>query len=195
MPLHIVCPGPQTPVHAPETHVAFALHSTAVPHAPLSPHVCTPLPLHCAVPGVHATHAPFRHAGVVPLHGVDGVQPSCTPQPAQPPSDDPDEDSDDEELEEPLDDAQPPRVLAASPHPSASRRTFCSVTPIRHIPRSAKLAPFGVDRTPPSGKSASPYGGHGLVRNVGEGQLVFDAYGRLLAPNHDKRSEHEPPIG
>ena len=57
-------------MHSPKTHVVLALHASAAPHAPSDPHVCTPLPLHWVVAGMHVTHPPFKHTGVVPLQGV-----------------------------------------------------------------------------------------------------------------------------
>ena len=46
LPLQLVWPGAQTPVHAPATHVWF-VHDTGPPHVPLAVHVSTPLPEHC----------------------------------------------------------------------------------------------------------------------------------------------------
>jgi hypothetical protein len=54
---------PHTP--APQTGVE-ALHATAVPHAPLALHVCTPLPEHCVCPGPHTPwHEPLTHVRFV----------------------------------------------------------------------------------------------------------------------------------
>jgi hypothetical protein len=65
LPEHCVAFGMQLPVHAPLTH-AWLVQAAGLPHAPVGPQVWTPLPEHCVVPGVHATHPPFRQIGVVP---------------------------------------------------------------------------------------------------------------------------------
>ncbi len=45
-----------------------------MPHWPLLPHVCTPLPEHCVAPGVHTpVHAPFTHAWLVQEPAFDHV--------------------------------------------------------------------------------------------------------------------------
>jgi hypothetical protein len=60
-PEQLVCPGAQTPVHAPETHV-WLLHATGAPHWPAEEQVCTPLPEHWVAPGVHTPeHTPAWH--------------------------------------------------------------------------------------------------------------------------------------
>jgi hypothetical protein len=66
-PLHWVWPGAQLPVQFPPRQVSFE-HATGAPQAPALLHVCTPLPEHCFVPGVHATHALPKQAGAVPEH-------------------------------------------------------------------------------------------------------------------------------
>jgi hypothetical protein len=65
LPEHCVVVGSHTPVHAPLTH-AEDTHATAVPHAPLTLHVWTPLPEHRVALGVQTpVHAPFTHAWFV----------------------------------------------------------------------------------------------------------------------------------
>jgi len=60
--LHCFCPGAQTPVHAPLTHV-WLLHALGALQVPLELQVCTPLPEHCVVPGTQTpVHAPLTHA-------------------------------------------------------------------------------------------------------------------------------------
>jgi hypothetical protein len=54
-------------------HVWCAAQATAVSHWPAAEHVWTPLPEHCVEPGVHATHAPFKHTGVSPTHDDEVV--------------------------------------------------------------------------------------------------------------------------
>jgi hypothetical protein len=51
-PEQLVCPGAQTPVHAPDTHV-WLLQATGAPHCPAPEQVWTPLPEHWVAPGVH----------------------------------------------------------------------------------------------------------------------------------------------
>jgi hypothetical protein len=63
--LHCVCPGAHWPVHPPLMHVWF-VQAAGVPQAPAALHVCTPFPEHCLVPGVQATQALFKQAGVDP---------------------------------------------------------------------------------------------------------------------------------
>jgi hypothetical protein len=43
---------------------------TALPQVPVLLHVWTPLFKHCVDGGAHSTHAPFKHAGSVPVHVV-----------------------------------------------------------------------------------------------------------------------------
>jgi hypothetical protein len=69
-----VVPGAQPPVHAPPTHAWF-VHAAGLPHAPVGPHVSTPLPAHWVAPGKHATHPPLRHNGVALEH--DNGVPHC----------------------------------------------------------------------------------------------------------------------
>ena len=45
------------------------MHAT-VPHEPVELQVSTPLPEHCNAPGLQATQAPVRQAGVVPVHAT-----------------------------------------------------------------------------------------------------------------------------
>jgi hypothetical protein len=85
---HCVAPGPHTPLHTPLTQVLL-VHATAVPHWPLDPQVCTPLPEHCVAPGPHGTQLPLRHTGLPPVQAT-GL-PNCplalhvsTPPPAPP---------------------------------------------------------------------------------------------------------------
>jgi hypothetical protein len=56
---HFVCPGAQTPAHAPLTQVWFE-QAVVDPHCPLT-QVCTLLPWHRVAPAVHVppVHAPF----------------------------------------------------------------------------------------------------------------------------------------
>jgi hypothetical protein len=62
LPLHVVCPGAQTPAHAPPAHVWLLQLVTAL-HVPADWHVSYPLPEHCAVPGTHTpVHVPPTHA-------------------------------------------------------------------------------------------------------------------------------------
>jgi hypothetical protein len=84
LPEHIVCPGAQTPVHAPETHV-WLVHGCGVPHMPLT-HDCTPLPEHCFWPAEQGPvqappehFSPLGHAASV--HCPPEVH-VCTPVPA-----------------------------------------------------------------------------------------------------------------
>jgi hypothetical protein len=39
-------------------------HAVGAPHEPLELQISTALPLHCVVPGSHATHPPFRHTAI-----------------------------------------------------------------------------------------------------------------------------------
>ena len=52
---HRVAPGPQLPVHVPSTHAMF-VQAIAGPHSSLEVQASAPLPEHCRVPGVQATH-------------------------------------------------------------------------------------------------------------------------------------------
>jgi hypothetical protein len=74
-------PGPLTrqlwPVvvwHALPTHVLDEGQAAAAPHCPAGPQICHDAPLAQRVdPGLHATHDPFRQAGVLPLHAADAL--------------------------------------------------------------------------------------------------------------------------
>jgi hypothetical protein len=60
-------------VHAPETQVWF-VQADAVPHVPLARQVCTPLPLHCLLPGTHTpVHAPDTQAELTQAEAVPQV--------------------------------------------------------------------------------------------------------------------------
>ena len=52
--------GAVTHVPLPE-HVMPAPHDTGLPHCPQALHVCTPVPEHCLVPGVHTGVEPHEH--------------------------------------------------------------------------------------------------------------------------------------
>lgn len=69
LPLQLVSPGEQTPLHTPATHVWFR-HGTGLPQVPVRVQVSTPLPTHWVDEGVHATQVLDRHAGVAPEHAV-----------------------------------------------------------------------------------------------------------------------------
>jgi hypothetical protein len=65
---HVVCPGPHTPVHDPDTHVWFT-HAPASCQLPAALQVCgCVFDEHCVAAGLHATQPPFRHTGVIPVH-------------------------------------------------------------------------------------------------------------------------------
>jgi hypothetical protein len=70
-------------VHDPSEH-AYG-QALAAPQLPLALHVWTPLPEHCAEPGVHVpVHAPLTHACAVHGTGVPQVPlapHACTPLP------------------------------------------------------------------------------------------------------------------
>jgi hypothetical protein len=53
-------------------------------HAPLALHICGCVPLHPSAPGLHATHASFRHAGARPVHGTGVPQAPPVVQVAMP---------------------------------------------------------------------------------------------------------------
>jgi hypothetical protein len=83
---HCISPGAHTPWHAaaaasgtpPPTHVWFT-QALPLTHAPASLHACGCVPVeHCVEAGAHATHAPARHAGVAPVHGLPTF---CQPVP------------------------------------------------------------------------------------------------------------------
>jgi hypothetical protein len=74
VPAHCVAPAAHVPWHdavpVPMTHVA-APQDTAVPHAPVLSHVCTPLLMHCVSPGAQAPwQTPETHACPVHVVGV-----------------------------------------------------------------------------------------------------------------------------
>jgi len=71
---HIVYPAEHT--HAPFVHVDPVPQVCVVCHAPVVSHVCTAPPLHCEVPGMHATQPPFRHTGVALAHAAQ-FAPQC----------------------------------------------------------------------------------------------------------------------
>ena len=59
-------------MHAPLAH-AWLVQDAGKLHCPLAAHVCTPLPEHCVMPGVHVpAQTPPEH---VPVHGV--ARPHC----------------------------------------------------------------------------------------------------------------------
>ncbi len=87
LPLHAVCPGAHTPLHAPETQV-WLVHAEAVPQAPPL-HASTELPTHWLWPGAHtpeqlpALHVWLTHATGVPqappaLHVCTLLPEHCT---------------------------------------------------------------------------------------------------------------------
>jgi hypothetical protein len=62
LPEHWVVPGVQTPVQAPAEHAAF-VQGCAIPHVPVTSHVCTASPEQRVAPGVHTpVQVPFTHA-------------------------------------------------------------------------------------------------------------------------------------
>ena len=70
LPMHVVCPGPQTPEQLPDAHV-WPTQAAAFCQVPDGLHVwgCV-LDEHRVVPGLHAAQAPPAHAGVLPEHPV-----------------------------------------------------------------------------------------------------------------------------
>ncbi len=57
LPAQLLCPGAQTPWHAPATQV-WLTQGTAVPQLPLLPHVSTALPEHCVALGAQTPPHP-----------------------------------------------------------------------------------------------------------------------------------------
>jgi hypothetical protein len=69
VPLQRVAPGVQSPTQCPPTHAWFMQAVPAFCQLPAGLHCCGCCggwPLHCRSPGWHATHDPFRQAGVLP---------------------------------------------------------------------------------------------------------------------------------
>jgi len=59
---HVLCPGPHTPVHVPDTQVVLASHVVPLPHCPFVPHACGVCPSHRVCPGAQTpVHAPDTH--------------------------------------------------------------------------------------------------------------------------------------
>ena len=58
--------------HVPASHIPVP-QSTGVPQVPSSPHVWTPLPEHCVLPGEQSVHAPETHARFVHATAVPHV--------------------------------------------------------------------------------------------------------------------------
>jgi hypothetical protein len=65
---HCVEPALQEPVHMPPMQVWFTHAAPFACQLPVASHICGCWPLHWIAPGLHATQAPARQAGVVPVH-------------------------------------------------------------------------------------------------------------------------------
>jgi hypothetical protein len=73
LPRHWVCPGPQTPAHAPLTQV-WLTHAEPLVQAPFALQLCGVLPMHRVCWGAHVpVHDPFTQVELVHVVGVPHV--------------------------------------------------------------------------------------------------------------------------